>query len=147
LKKYLSFAKDMAIGGEKAEIDFKQQGYLFLAKDENIDQLKRQMELQQSYGVPSEFLEQEVLLSIIPELNNEDLQGGLYCAEDGYLDSYSVMQGYARKAKEMGANYVYKAVDVVTTAIGKVTGAQCENGEKYEAPTVINCAGAWAPEL
>src|SRR5699024_6279322 len=79
--------------------------------------------------------------------NNEDLQGGLYCAEDGYLDSYSVMQGYARKAKEMGANYVYKAVDVVTTAIGKVTGVQCENGEKYEAPTVINCAGAWAPEL
>src|SRR5699024_6183204 len=74
LKKYLSFAKDMAIGGEKAEIDFKQPGYLFLAKDENIDQLKRQMELQQSYGVPSEFLEQDVLLSIIPELNNEDLQ-------------------------------------------------------------------------
>ncbi|MEJ8765671.1 FAD-binding oxidoreductase [Oceanobacillus sp. HCA-5259] len=147
LKKYMTFAEDMAIGGEKAEIDFKNPGYLFLAKNENISQLKRQMELQRSFGVPSEFLEQEELLSIIPELNNEDLQGGLYCGEDGYLDPYSVMQGYARKAKELGANYVYEEVDVVMTESGKVTGVQCKNGERYEAHTVINSAGPWAPEL
>jgi glycine/D-amino acid oxidase-like deaminating enzyme len=137
----------MAIGNEKAEIDFKQPGYLFLAKNENIDQLKKQMELQQSYGVPSELLAKEELHSIIPELHIEDLQGGLYCGEDGYLDPYSVMQGYARKAKELGANYVYEEVDTISTGGGKVTGIQLKNGQTYEAVTVINCAGPWAPAL
>src|SRR5690554_2365188 len=115
LKKYMTFADDMAIGNEKAEIDFKQPGYLFLAKNENMDQLKQQMELQQSYGVPSELLSKEELLSIIPELHTKDLQGGLYCGEDGYLDPYSVMQGYARKAKELGADYVYEEVEAMKT--------------------------------
>jgi glycine/D-amino acid oxidase-like deaminating enzyme len=147
LKKYLSFPEDMAIGDEKAEIDFKQPGYLFLAKHENREQLIKQMELQQSYGVPSEFLDREGLLSIIPELNNSDLQGGLYCNEDGYLDPYSVMQGYAKKAKELGATYVYEEVVQVTSERGKVTGVECDNGEKYEAPIVINCGGPWAPEI
>jgi glycine/D-amino acid oxidase-like deaminating enzyme len=147
LKKYTTFADDMAIGNEKAEIDFKQPGYLFLARNENIDQLKKQMELQQSYGVPSELLSKEELLSIIPELYNEDLQGGLYCGEDGYLDPYSVMQGYARKAKQLGANFVYKEVDKIKTEGRKVTGVQLKDGEIYEAAAVINCGGPWAPVL
>ncbi|GAB3793273.1 NAD(P)/FAD-dependent oxidoreductase [Virgibacillus kimchii] len=147
LKKYMTFAEDMAIGNEKAEIDFKQPGYLFLAKNENMDQLKQQMELQQSYGVPSELLSKEELLSIIPELHTKDLQGGLYCGEDGYLDPYSVMQGYARKAKELGADYVYEEVEAMKTEGTKVTGVQLTNGETYESPIVINCAGPWAPAL
>lgn len=147
LKKYTTFAEDMAIGNEKAEIDFKQPGYLFLAKNENMDQLKKQMELQQSYGVPSELMSKEELLSIIPELYIDDLQGGLYCGEDGYLDPYSVMQGYARKAKELGANYVYEEVESITSMRSKVSGVQLKNGEPYEAPIVVNCAGPWAPAL
>ncbi|MFD1414948.1 NAD(P)/FAD-dependent oxidoreductase [Oceanobacillus jeddahense] len=147
LKKYTTFAEDMAVGDEKAEIDFKQRGYLFLAKHENLDYLKKQMEMQQSYGVPSKLLLKEDLLSIIPELHNADLQGGLYCAEDGYLDPYSVMQGYARKARELGASYVYEDVEKIQSNRGKVTGIQLKNGNTYEAPIVINCAGPWAPSL
>ncbi|WP_040983149.1 NAD(P)/FAD-dependent oxidoreductase [Oceanobacillus jeddahense] len=147
LKKYTTFAEDMAVGDEKAEIDFKQRGYLFLAKHENLDYLKKQMEMQQSYGVPSKLLLKEDLLSIIPELHNADLQGGLYCAEDGYLDPYSVMQGYARKARELGASYMYEEVEKIQSNRGKVTGVQLKNGNTYEAPIVINCAGPWAPSL
>lgn len=147
LSRYLSFAEDMAIGDEKAEIDFKQAGYLFLAKNENIDQLKEQMELQRSFGVPSELLSKDELSSIIPELHNDDLQGGLYCGEDGYLDPYSVMLGYARKARELGANYLYEEVEMIKTESGKVTGVQCKNGDFYEAQIVINCAGPWAASL
>src|SRR5699024_8257007 len=113
LQKYKTFAEDMAIGTEKAEIDFKQRGYLFLAKDENIEQLQKQLQLQQKHGVPSEMLAKEELLSIIPELNIDDLQGGLYCGEDGYLDPYSVMQGYARKVKQLGGQYIYEEVETI----------------------------------
>ncbi|ASN04419.1 NAD(P)/FAD-dependent oxidoreductase [Virgibacillus necropolis] len=147
LQHYKTFPEDMAIDGEKAEIDFKQRGYLFLAKDENLDQLQKQSQLQRQYGVPSELLSPQELLTIIPELNIADLQGGLYCAEDGYLDPYSVMQGYVKKAKQLGATYIYETVETVLKNEQDVSGVELTNGDTYHAPIVINCAGPWAPLL
>lgn len=147
LKKYQTFAEDMAIDDEKAEIDFRQRGYLFLATRKNVEGLKQQKELQNSLGVPSEFLSNEELKTIIPEINTEDLQGGLYCGEDGYLDPYSVMQGYARKARQFGVEYIYEEVDRILETGGKVTGVQLVNGDTWEAPIVINCGGPWAAQL
>ncbi|RYG73469.1 FAD-binding oxidoreductase [Lentibacillus lipolyticus] len=147
LQKYKTFPEDMAVNGEKAEIDFKQRGYLFLAKNENMEQLQQQLQLQQKYGVPAELLAKEELQSVIPELVIDDLQGGLYCSEDGYLDPYSVMQGYVRKTKQLGGAYVYEEVEEILTERGKATGVRLKSGEEYHAPIVINCAGPWAPEL
>ncbi|GGD02038.1 FAD-dependent oxidoreductase [Thalassobacillus devorans] len=147
LKRYLSFPRDMAVDGECAEIDFKQRGYLFLGHQESRKQLENQMKKQQRYGVPSQFLLPDELKDIIPELNTDDLAGGLYCAEDGYLDPYSVMQGYIKKAKQLGAHYVYEGVDRILTDRNGVTGVQLDNGETYYAPRVINCAGPWASVL
>lgn len=147
LGKYLTFAEDMAIGDERAEIDFEQHGYLFLAQQEEMEQLKKQKELQNTYGVSSELLSKEELLNIIPEINTDDLAGGLYSPEDGYLDPYSVMQGYARKAKQMGARYIYEEVNTILTNKGHVSGVQLDDGTTYNAPIIINCAGPWAPML
>ena len=112
-----------------------------------MQQLKAQQELQQKYGVPSELLPPNELKRIIPELTTEDLVGGLYCAEDGYLDPYSVMQGYAKKAKQLGATYVHEAVNRITHESEKVTGVETEQGVFYQAPIVFNCAGGWAAEI
>lgn len=147
LGKYLTFAEDMAIDDEQAEIDFEQHGYLFLAQNDEMEQLHKQKELQNKYGVASELLTKNELLRVIPELNTEDLAGGLYSHEDGYLDPYSVMQGYARKAKQMGAHYIYEEVDTIVTNKGAVSGIQTEDGTIYHAPIVMNCAGPWAPML
>ncbi|HLS20203.1 MAG TPA: FAD-dependent oxidoreductase, partial [Bacillota bacterium] len=124
LHKYLTFPEDMAINGEKAEIDFRQHGYLFLASNHNNASLIKQAKLQRSLGVPSQIVSKDELLTIIPELNITDLSSGLYCHEDGYLDPYSVMQGYARKAKQLGANYIYEKVKTITTNKGNITGIQ-----------------------
>ncbi|GAA0590886.1 FAD-binding oxidoreductase [Virgibacillus siamensis] len=147
LQKYKTFPDDMAINGEKSEIDFRQRGYLFLAKNENMTQLENQAKLQRQYGVDSNLLSPEELLTIIPELNINDLQGGLYSPEDGYLDPYSVMQGYAKKAKQLGANYQYEQVETILQDENGVSGVKLATGETYKAPIVINCAGPWAPAL
>ncbi|WP_099157901.1 NAD(P)/FAD-dependent oxidoreductase [Virgibacillus ndiopensis] len=148
LKKYKSFPEDMAINGERTEIYFKQRGYLFLAKNETMNQLKKQMELQRKYGVPSDLLTKQELLTVIPELTINDLEGGLYCKEDGYLDPYSVMQGYAKKAKQLGATYIYEEVDTILQDDKQgLTGVRLANGDVYHAPIVINSAGPWAPAL
>ncbi|WP_339228533.1 FAD-binding oxidoreductase [Oceanobacillus sp. FSL K6-2867] len=147
LKKYKTFPEDMAVDSEQAKIDFKQNGYLFLSTNENSNRLFKQQQLQAKYGVPSEVLSSEELKAIIPELHTDDLQGGLYCREDGYLDPYSVMQGYIRKTKQLGGVYQYEKVETIIQERNKVTGVQLKNGEIYHAPIVINCAGPWAPLL
>lgn len=148
VEKYLSFPEDMKVKGDRAEIDFKQHGYLFLADtEEGMEQLEKQAKLQHEYDVNSELLYGNELLEVIPELNTGDLVGGLYSSEDGYLDPYSVMQGYANKAKELGANYHYADIKEFIQSEDHVSGVKTTDDKEYLAPIVINCAGPWAPEL
>lgn len=147
LQIYKDFSKDMSIDGEAAEIDFKQRGYLFLATDQMMSRFEKHLKLQNQNGIHSQLLEGERLLNIIPELNIDDIAGGLYCSESGYLDPYSVMLGYVKYAKKLGAEYIYDEVDSLITETGKVKGIKLADGREYNAPVVVNCAGAWASIL
>ncbi|HEY4601430.1 MAG TPA: FAD-binding oxidoreductase [Cerasibacillus sp.] len=148
IETYRSFPEKMAVDGELAEIDFEQPGYLFLAKNnEEMKQLEHQSILQNSYGVNSELLNKEELLTIIPELSIDDLAGGLFSKNDGYLDPYSVMQGYAKQARHLGAHYIYDDVETILSDRNGVQGVRTYSGDIYNARIVINCAGPWAPEL
>ncbi|WP_029268666.1 NAD(P)/FAD-dependent oxidoreductase [Virgibacillus alimentarius] len=148
VEKYAAFPEEMKVDGERAEIDFQQHGYLFLVSDEQeMKQLERQAKLQEQYGVRSKMLGKADLLDVIPELNLEDIAGGLYSSEDGYLDPYSVMQGYAKKAKQLGATFVYEEVHEILKIRNHVSGVKTADENVYHAPVVINCAGPWAPYL
>lgn len=147
LQIYKDFAKTMAIDGEEMEIDFKQRGYLFLAKDDMMPKFEQHLKLQNENGINSRLLDKNELLDIIPELNTEDIAGGLYCSESGYLDPYSVMQGYIRNAKKLGAEYVYAEVDSLITDQDHIKGIKLVDGSEYFSPIVVNCAGAWASIL
>lgn len=148
VEKYATFPEEMAVDGERAEIDFQQHGYFFLVKDdEGLAYLEEQAKLQHTYGIQSQLLHKDELTNIIPELNTDDLIAGLYSGKDGYLDPYSVMQGYIKKAKKLGANYIYEEVTEILNEAGKVTGVKTKNGVTYRAPIVVNCAGPWAPAL
>lgn len=131
----------MAIDGEPAEIHFRQNGYLFLATKEMLPSLKKHCSLQNQYGVPSQVLSAQELLNIIPKLNIDDLAGGLYCHEDGYLDPYSVMQGYKKNAQRLGVEYIYKEVETITTDENKVSGVRLVDGTVHHSPTVSTAPG------
>lgn len=147
LQIYKNFKQAMAIDGEEAEIDFKQRGYLLLATEEMMPYFEKQMTLQHAHGVRSQLLQSQDLLHIIPELITDDLAGGLFCPESGYLDPYSVMQGYIKYSKKLGAEYVYEEVDSLLLEQKEIKGVRLTSGEEYHAPVVVNCAGAWASLL
>lgn len=147
LQFYKKFPETMKIDGEPFEIDFRQNGYLFLGTEQMISSLKKQQALQHQFKVPSQLLSTEELLNVIPELNINDLAGGLYCPEDGYLDPYSVMQGFRKNAQRMGVEYIFEEVETILTTQNRVTGVRLINGQEYNSPIVINCAGAWGVYL
>src|SRR5690625_2120702 len=145
---YSNFKEDMEIDGENAKIDFQQNGYLFLVENkEDVVALQRQKKVQKNCGVDSTILQKDELKNIIPELNTDDLSGGIYSGLDGYLDPYSVMQGYIKKSRQLGATYVNEKIVKVNKNGNNVSGVFTENGTEYYAPIVINCAGPWGTEL
>ncbi len=147
LQVYKKFAEEMAIDGKRAEIDFKQNGYLFLATEQMLPAFRKQLIKQHAQGVPSEILMGNELLDIIPELRTDDLAGGLFCKEDGYLDPYSVMQAYRKNAQALGVEYISAEVTSLVEENGRMTGVQLTDETTYTAPIVINCAGAWGAAL
>jgi len=73
--------------------------------------------------------------------------GGSFCATDGFVDPYSVMNGFAARAMERGAR-IEKGVEV--TAILRdergVAGVGTRRGP-VQTRAVVNAAGPWAAEV
>lgn len=69
--------------------------------------------------------------------------GGLICRNDGYARPFHALDAFRRKACSLGVEYHASArVDEVEHN-GNEWRASTPKGE-YQAPVLVNCAGAWA---
>ncbi|MFC5590486.1 NAD(P)/FAD-dependent oxidoreductase [Sporosarcina soli] len=144
---YKNFEEEMAIDSEPCHIDFRQDGYLYLLNDQTLPVFKDIMKIQEQLGVQADLLDQKETKDFFPELNVEDLAGSVFDANAGNADPYSVLQGYVKKARQMGVTFIYEEVDTILTEQQKVTGIRTRNGDTYQAPIVVNAAGPWSGEL
>lgn len=144
---YENFEKEMALDGEPAVIDFKQHGYLYLANDEILPMLKENMRLQTSLNVNVQLMTPEEVKSFVPELTVDDLAGAIFDVNGGNIDPYSVLQWYIKHAKRLGVEYIYEKVQAIVTDGYQLTGVKLESGEEYQAPIVVNAAGAWSGDI
>jgi len=144
---YEAFDKTMAVDGEAAHGEFKQSGYLFLANEKNWPLMKRNHEFQIRLGVKVELLSPEELRKIVPHLDVSGLVGGSFSPGDGYLDPYGVLQGFAKKAKSLGARYIEAEVTEILREGNRVTGVRTRGGDTYTGGLVVNTAGPWAAEI
>lgn len=130
------------------DIDFRQSGYLFLARDEETAAgFEEDVELQQNIGVPSKILDPEEATELCPGLRPEPFLQATYCPTDGWADPHLPLQAYAEAAREAGADIrTNTAVTDVLREGDTVEGVRTE-GDKLEADYVVNAAGAWAGQL
>ena len=132
----------------KTDLGFQQTGYLFLAeKNSTLTQFKDNVALQQKCGVPVELLSPSEINSRWPFLNISLIQGGTFCAQDGYADPYQVAMAYARADRNLGVNLMENTtVHQILIQGGRVFGLETSRG-RLTAPIVVNAAGAWAGEI
>ncbi len=132
----------------QADLGFQQTGYLFLAeKSSTLTQFEENVALQQKYDVPVELLLPPEITIRWPFLNMSLIQGGTFCAQDGFADPYQVAMAYARAARNLGVSILEKTtVHQILTQGGRVYGLFTSQG-KLSAPIVINAAGAWSAEI
>jgi sarcosine oxidase subunit beta len=70
-------------------IELKQDGYLVLAHSEKAyGALRSAVATQQGLGVPSELLDADDCVKMVPSLGRNKLVGGSYCAKDGSVSPF-----------------------------------------------------------
>ncbi len=130
------------------EIGFNQCGYLFLlSQEEDVQAFCRNVQLQRQWGVETEWLSVEEISQRLPLLNLEGILAGTFCGQDGLADPSSVVQGYVKGARRLGATLLTETevLDMEVQA-GRVQEVVTNRG-RIEAPIVVNAAGPWASQV
>lgn len=130
------------------EIDLHRSGYLFvLTRPEDVVAFERSVALQQELGVRSRLVDAAEAVTLSPLLDPEGVLAAAWSPDDGHCTPESVVLGYAAGARRHGAT--------VRTGV-ELTGIEVRGGEVVAVETtagrvatgcVVDCAGAWSPQV
>jgi sarcosine oxidase, subunit beta len=129
-------------------VNYRKCGYLLIATNErDATTFRRNVELQNRLGVPTQFLNGDEVRARLPLMKFEDALAGTFNQEDGIVDPNSVVTGYIRAAQKMGARAITR---VEVTGI-RVSGDQVEavetNQGVIQTRMILNAAGPWAGQI
>jgi sarcosine oxidase subunit beta len=127
------------------EIDFHQDGYLFLlSSPANVETFRRNVGLQRACGIDVQWLDAADAAHLAPGLDVEGVLGATFCQKDGIADPNGVTMGFARAAQSLGVEIVRDTeVTGITCAGGGITGVMTSRGNVATA-IVVNAAGPHA---
>ena len=123
-------------------------GYLFvLTRPQDVEAFRRNVALQRRLGVSTEWLDGDEVRRRLPFMRFDDALAGTFHAKDGLADPHSIVQGYARRARDLGARIVTDApVTGIVVQGGRVRAVETPRG-RIATPVVVNAAGPWAGEV
>jgi len=127
---------------EMPESGYRPQGYLILVPPEAWAAHARGLERQQARGLDVRSLSHEEAGEIVP-FTPDGIAGITFGARDGSVDPHGITLAFLRDARANGARV---HLDSPVTAIEMEGGAWrvTAGGSVFEAPVVVNAAGAWA---
>lgn len=138
------FSKFEEVTGHTA--GYKPHGYLFVATEaRHLDYLKANLKRQQACGLQNvEMVTREDIIKVVPQMMADDVLGGSFCPTDGFVDPYSVMTGFAKRARAHGAR-TWLETEVTAIEIDRAGVAGVETARGYVSTrAVVNAAGPWA---
>lgn len=130
------------------DLGFKEYGYLYCCTPEGVDAAKARVELQQSLGAGTVFLDPGALKERFPWINVDDLGGGSWGSRDeGWFDSMGMLNGFRRAARGSGVEYIDNAVTALDLEGGRVVSVRLKTGETIACGTLVNAAGPRAQQI
>jgi glycine/D-amino acid oxidase-like deaminating enzyme len=132
------------VGGE---CGFTQTGFVVVVDAKDMAGLEANVTLQRNLGIQTELLNVEALQDIMPGINTEGLVAVAYESESGYADPYLTVTAYAQAAGQQGVT-IFRETEVKAVRFngGRVVGVNTP-AEAFDAPVVLNCAGAWGAQV
>lgn len=138
------FPQSMATPGREAPVDWVQGGYLFIVPPEYVEMLESNYAIQRAHGCNVELLDLKGLAARFPSMRVEDLAAGVHTPDDGWCDPFQLLQGFKRKAIDMGVRYVVDEVMALEVSGKAVRCARLASGTGVTASHFVNAAGAWS---
>jgi sarcosine oxidase, subunit beta len=84
---------------------------------------------------------------MVPGMDCDDIVGGSFGANDGFIDPLAVMRGFTEGAAAEGVHFEFDArVQAIVTSGGRVAGVRIGD-EIIECEKAVVCSGAWAKEV
>ena len=126
-------------------------GVNFALTDERWQYLKNEYARHRTMGIDSQLLSPEEVKEFCPIMQTEGVIGGLYDANEGYLDCSGVTWAYAKCAQLGGAKIhqhtKVEGMEQVHSSEGKLLWKVETDKGTILAEHVVNCGGLWAREV
>ena len=137
------FNRHVAVDDDTPEIGFHENGYLFLAGDDRGQEvLERNHATQKSCGAEVTLLDADALGRRFRWLNLEGLTLGSYGERgEGWFDSSALMQGFRKKARSLGVEYIEEEVVSVGRDGDRVVSVTTRSGQTIGCGQLVNTAG------
>ena len=138
----------LTVDDEPPAVGFHEGGYLFLATRAGRAVLESNHRVQRGLGVDVVLLQSGQLRERFAWLATDDLSAGsLGLSGEGWLDAYSLLQAFRRKAVALGAEYRQAQVVQMQRSGRAITSVTLSDGSSVRCGIVINAAGTGAPQL
>ena len=133
----------LAIDGEVPDLAWREGGYLLLATPETLPVMRENNAVQRAEGADVALLTAPELEGKFAWLNTDGIAGGCNgLSGEGWVDPYSLLQAYRRKARSLGVELVHDEALRVTRSGSRVTSVTLREGGEIGAGAVVNAAGA-----
>jgi sarcosine oxidase len=138
----------LEIDGETPDVGFKERGYLLLSSADGLEILHNNHAVQGAAGCDVALLPPEEIEKRFPWIRADGLAAGsLGLKEEGWFDAYALMQGFRRKARDLGVVYLEDEVVGLRRERDTVSDVILSSGEAVPAGTVVNAAGPAAGKV
>ena len=138
----------LSVEGECPDLQFREAGYLFLATAAGVHLLQRNRTRQAELGAYVEIFSPETLLARFPWMHVSDLAAGsLGVRDEGWLDPFSLLQAFRKKARSQGVTYLEDEVTGISSAMDRVDSVILAGAGRIPVGLVVNAAGPRAAEL
>ncbi len=136
----------------KINVWFRQGGYLFLARTEEMrKRLEASVALQHGCGVRTEMLTPAAAAKIVPELDTTQLVAASYNPDDGVVFPWPFVWGFANAAEKHGVKVLpFHEVIALRTQGANIDSVVVRHGDRelsIATSRVVNAAGAWSPAI
>jgi sarcosine oxidase, subunit beta len=132
------------VGGDCGFIN---TGFMQIAKREHEDKLRGNVANQQQIGINTSVISAAEVKELFPDLVTDHFDFAAYEPDSGYADATLTTNSFLESAKRTGATLIQNCeVTAIRSAGGGVTGVSTTKGD-FDAPVVINAAGAWAKQV
>jgi sarcosine oxidase subunit beta len=126
---------------------FTHTGFVNVVGPAYAEHLRRNVEMLQRIGIRTSAITPAELRDLQPFVNVADVGAAAYEPDSGYADPAATVEGFRRRAVELGARIVpWTAVTRIARRESRVLGVETAGG-RIDAGSVVVAAGAWSSRL